>query len=318
MTSITKASLHPWPTAALASLLIAALPAFADTALGTVVTPVAQSAPPIDELMLSRAVYVGLMLLAMGTAWFLLLIPVAVPFAKTLRRALAVFAIGGLLAGSLNLEQLNAVAMAGFATLLLGSWRGHRGLLLVGAVVLAISRALIGHPASLEPAALLMPLMVVHVSCAAFWVGSLWPLHRVLGKETPAAAAPVVARFSSLAMAAVGALAAVGIITALIHLKAPDALLKTWFGQLVIMKSTWFTVLMGIATYHKLRLSPRLAAGDSRAARHMRLGIRAEAVIMLLVILLSALLASTPPGAPPPTSANDSAPAGATVSAVRP
>lgn len=288
---------------ALASLMMTALPALADTTLGGSVPPIVEVAPPVDGLILSRAAYVGLMLLAMGTAWFMLLIPVTAQLTMTLRRALAIFAVSGLLAGGFNQQQLNTVAVAGFFVLLMGSWRDHRGLLLGGVLVLAISRALIGHPASRDPGFLLMPLIALHVSCAAYWLGSLWPLHRLLSKETPAAAAPAVIRFSRLALAAVGTLAIVGIITALLHLGTPDALLKTWYGQLLIMKLTWFTVLMGIAAYHKLRLSPRLVAGDPRAARHMRWGIRAEAVIMLVVVLLSALLASTPPEAPPRKSA---------------
>lgn len=283
----------------LASLMMAALPALADTTLGGSVSPLAEVAPPVDGLVLSRAAYVGLMLLAMGTAWFMLLVPVTAQLTATLRRAVAIFAVSGLLAGGFNPQQLNTVAVAGFFVLLMGSWRDHRGLLLGGVLVLAISRALIGHPASRDPGFLLMPLMVLHVSCAAYWLGSLWPLHRLLGTETPAAAAPAVIRFSGLALVAVGSLAIVGVITALLNLGTPDALLKTWYGQLLIMKFTWFTVLMGIAAYHKLRFSPRLVAGDPRAARQMRWGIRAEAVIMLIVVLLSALLASTPPEAPP-------------------
>jgi len=206
------------------------------------------------------------------------------------------------------------VAAVGFVALLIGAWRSHRGVLLGGALALAVSRALMGHPANLDPGALLMPLMILHVSCAAYWVGSLWPLHRLLGTETPSAAAPAVARFSGLALVAVGTLAVVGIVTAAIHLRAPEALLKTWYGQLVIMKTTWFTVLMGIAAYHKRRLTPRLAAGDASAARQLRWGIRVEAVIMLIVILLSALLASTPPGAPPPRSGSDAGLAGVAAS----
>jgi putative copper export protein len=266
---------------------------------------VTATAPPVDGLILSRAAYIALLLLAMGKAWFLLLIPVPARMSVTLRQALAVFAIGGLLAGGFNLSQLNFVAVVGFAALLLGCWQGHRGLLLGGALVLAISRALMGHPANLEPGVLLMPLMVLHVSCAAYWVGALWPLHRLLGMETPAIAAPAVIRFSKLALGVVGTLAVVGIISALLYLQAPDALLKTWYGQLLIMKLTWFTGLMGIAAYHKLRLTPRLVAGDATAARHMRWGIRVEAAIMLLVILLSALLASTPPDALPRKSAGN-------------
>lgn len=299
MNTMYQASLRSWLAVALTCFALAAVPVLAAA------PSVAATAPPVDGLILSRAAYIALLLLAMGTAWFLLLIPVPAPMAVTLRRALAVLAVGGLLAGGLSLSQLNAVAVAGFAALLMGSWRGHRSLLLIGVLALAISRALMGHAANLEPGVLLMPLMVLHVSCAAYWLGSLWPLHRLLGSETPAMSAPAVARFSGLALAAVGTLAAVGIATALIHLEAPAALLKTWYGQLLIMKLSWFTALMGIAAYHKLRLTPRLAAGDATAARHMRWGIRVEAAIMLLVILLSALLASTPPDAPPRKSASN-------------
>jgi putative copper export protein len=310
MISSHRSPLWPRLATAVACGALFAVPAFA------AVPPVAAAAPPVDALILSRAAYVGLLLLTVGSAWFLLLIPMPAPLAVTVRRGLALFAAGGLLAGAFNLSQLNAAAVAGFVALLIGSWRGQRGLLLGGALALAISRALIGHPANLEPGVLLMPLMVLHVTCAAYWAGSLWPLHRLLDRETTASAAPAVARFSRLALAAVGALAAAGIITALIHLEAPAALLQTWYGQLLIMKFTWFTVLMGIAAYHKLRLTPRLAAGDPSAARHMRWGIRIEAVIMLLVILLSALLASTPPQAPPRQSAGNEtvsrAPAGDT------
>jgi xanthosine utilization system XapX-like protein len=278
-------------------MVMAAMPALADSVPGAV-------APPLDARVFGRAAYVALLLLAMGTAWFLLLVPVSASLVGSLRRALALFAAGGLLAGMLNSPPPNAVAVVGFVALLIGSWRGYRGVLLGGALALAVSRALIGHPASLDPGVLLVPLMILHVSCAAYWVGSLWPLHRLLGSETPVVAAPAVARFSRIALAAVGALALVGIITAAIHLKSPQALSQTWYGQLVIMKLTWFTVLMGIAAYHKRRLTPRLAMGDAGAATRMRWGIRVEAVILVIVILLSTLLAITPPGALPRKSAS--------------
>jgi len=273
----------------------------APTVVGAPTAPtIGGVAPPVDAVILGRAAYVGLMLLAMGVAWFLLLIQVPVAITVFLRRLLAASAVGGLVVGGFNVQQLNLLAVTGFGLVLAVSWRGHRALLLGGALALAASRALIGHPASLEPAIVLMPLMILHVSCAAYWLGSLWPLHRVLGCETPSVAAAVVNRFSRVAVAAVGTLALVGVVTALIHLAWPIALLKTWYGQLLIMKLTWFTVLMAVAAWHKLKLSPRLDAGDAGAARHMRWGIRLEAAIMLLVVLLSALLASTPPAALPP------------------
>ena len=138
MNSMYQSFLRSWRVAALTCVALAAVPVLAAA------PSVAAAAPPVDGLILSWAAYVALLLLAMGTAWFLLLIPVPAPMAVTLRRALAALAVSGLLAGGLNQSQLNAVAVAGFAALLMGSWRGHRSLLLVGALALAMSRALIG------------------------------------------------------------------------------------------------------------------------------------------------------------------------------
>jgi uncharacterized membrane protein len=277
----------------------------------------AMATAPVDSLALGRAAYMALLLVSAGTAWFIVLIRLPSPLDVALRRLLASASLVGMIAGALylwltaryegpipvsptGLAPSLGVAAVGFACLLAAASRPGQGWLLGGALLLAVSRVLTGHLASREPGIVLMPLMFLHVSCAAYWVGSLWPLYRLIGRESPRVAAAVVERFSNIALAAVAVLAVAGVITTFVHLRTPSALLATWYGQLLLMKTTWFTVLMSIAAYHKLRLTPRLAAGDGAAARRMRWGIRAEAAVMVLVILISTLVAATPPEAPPP------------------
>ncbi|MCK6371758.1 MAG: CopD family protein [Gammaproteobacteria bacterium] len=275
--------------------------------------------PPVDRLALGRAAYLAFLLVSAGTAWFIVLIPVPSPLEVALRRLLASASLVGIITGSLYLwltagydgpvlvspaalGPTLGVAAVGFACLLTAASRAGRSWLLGGAVLLAGSRVLTGHPVSREPSILLMPLMFLHASCAAYWIGSLWPLYRLLGRESPQVAATVVERFSTIALAAVATLVVAGVTTTFVHLRTPSALMATWYGQLLLMKATWFTVLMSIAAYHKLRLTPRLAAGDGAAARRMRWGIGAEAAVMFLVILISTLVAATAPEALPPAS----------------
>ncbi|MCC5793390.1 MAG: copper resistance protein CopC/CopD [Chromatiales bacterium] len=278
-------------------------------------------------LVNARALYMALLLLSAGGALFLLMIDVPAGQREPLRRWVAGCVLGGLIAGLAYLQFSGAVLLGGdrgwfdpaglrIATgsslgtsvflasagwlMLLAGLRWPQALLLgAGVLLLVVSRALTGHPASRDPSWLLMPLMVLHVSCAAWWAGGLWPLHRLLGSLAPEQAAPRVRHFSVLAMAAVAVLVFAGLLMALVHLSVPGALLGTGYGRLLIAKVMLLALLLAVAAWHKLALTPRLFAGDAAAARRMRLGIRVEAVLLAALILTSVTLAGTMPEAPP-------------------
>ena len=272
------------------------------------------------EIAASRALYSISMLLATGIALFLLGVPAAAGIGNSLQRVLRICAGCAVVAGIAYL-QIRGIAATGTSHLLdvAAFWRAAdsalgssvalatAGLLLLlirpfgkpalalGVALLLLSRVLTGHSVTLGPVWLLVPLMLLHVAGAAFWYGSLGPLFVALRRLPPADAAAVVREFSELALLAVGSLAFAGAVMALVHLSAPSALLATWYGQLLIMKLTWFTVLLGFAAWHKLRLSRHIEAGDHKATRRLRYSIVAEAVVMSLVVLISSNLASTDP-----------------------
>lgn len=276
-------------------------------------------------LIAARAFYMLSLLLCAGGALFILATPSAAAVHAPLQRHVRRMSVLGVVAGIVYLAvtsaDLNGVTLpvlgaalqtaiaselgASIATALFGlalifSGQGHRPALVWGGLILVVSsRALTGHPVERDPAWLLMPAMAIHIACAAFWYGSLWPLFRSLRSLPHNDAAAVLREFSGAAMLAVAVLALVGLLTALVHLAAPSAVLNTWYGQLLIMKSTWFSVLLALAAWHKLRLSPRVEAGDARALRVLRASIVVEAIIMTLVILISVNLASTEPETPP-------------------
>ncbi len=275
------------------------------------------------ERLVARALYIGTLLLAAGTALFLLLLPqpaLQPLLSGLLTRCVLVALLAGLLylqltgadmRGSLTLPDVAALAVAldsslgrslavagGGLLLLLLSGGARRPLLLAGVLLLAISRSITGHPASREPGWLLAPAMALHLLAAAFWYGSLLPLYLASRRLPPGNLAGLLQRFSATAMATVACLAFFGVLMALVHLASPAALLATWYGQLLIMKLSWFAVLLMLAAWHKFSLTPRIAAADSTGIRRLRTGLVIEAVAMSLVVVLSANLASTSPEMP--------------------
>src|SRR5690606_21042846 len=91
-----------------------------------------------------------------------------------------------------------------------------RPLAWLGAAAALASFALSGHVVTAGPRWITAPVLIAHTAAAAFWVGALLPLHRVvsgLGRE----AAPIVRRFSRSAVGAVALLVAAGLIIAVLQ-----------------------------------------------------------------------------------------------------
>lgn len=184
------------------------------------------------------------------------------------------------------------VSVVGFMMLSM-SGRDERILAGIGAVALVAGRVLTGHPVSQEPMLLLVPAMAVHVAAAAFWFASLWVLLRFFRKGPLAEAPQILAAFARRALWSVGALLAVGLVMAAIHLKSFSALLQSEYGQTLLWKLGGVAGLVVLAAINKLWLTPDLLARFD--ARRLKASIRIEALLMIFVIAVSTLLAATPP-----------------------
>lgn len=182
-----------------------------------------------------------------------------------------------------------AAAIAGLLLILVSLRRNLRAGLLIGAILAAGSVALTGHTATASPRWLMAPLLALHATLAAFWLGSLAPLLDALErkKETKQA----VARFSRLAVGAVPLLVFLGVILARVQLDAWEALTETRYGLLVLAKATLVTLMLGLAAVNKWGLTPRLPRSSDRLA----MVIRAELALGLAVLALTAALSQTPP-----------------------
>ena len=157
-----------------------------------------------------------------------------------------------------------------------------------GAVMAATSFAWTGHANALKPNVLPVLLLSVHLLGAAFWLGALAPLLIVARDTDLRRIAGAAARFGAAAVFVVAALVAAG--AALLGMLLGDyaALWNSAYGRCVIVKLALVACMLCIGSFNKLRLTPRLLAGDPSAARSLRASIRVELLLGALILTVTA------------------------------
>ena len=158
----------------------------------------------------------------------------------------------------------------------------------LGAATAATSFAWTGHARSLDPDVLPILLVSVHLVAAAGWLGALAPLLIVARDGDLPRIGATAARFGAAAVYAVAALVAAG--AALLWMLLGDftALWSSAYGRYVMLKLALVACLLCAAAFNKLRLTPRLLAGDPDSARSLRASIRLEMVLAGLILAVTA------------------------------
>jgi putative copper export protein len=170
---------------------------------------------------------------------------------------------------------------------------------LLGAAMAATSFAWAGHAHSLHPNLLPMLLIGVHLLAVAFWLGALAPLGIVARHGDVPRMAACAARFGSSAVFVVGGLMAAGLALLWMLLGDFNELWRSEYGRFVMLKLAFVAGLLGLAAFNKLRLTPRLQDGDSRALRSLRMSIGLESLLCVLILAVTAAFTTlTGPAAP--------------------
>jgi len=195
-----------------------------------------------------------------------------------------------------SLRAIGLVAIALFAKA-----RGWLFALAVGAAIAAaMSFALTGHSVGVPPGKSAQLAVALHLVALAYWVGALIPLFQMARGEDLARLARVAARFGNIALVAVGVLIAAGLWLIWALLDLPEGLIGSTYGRLLLLKLALVSLLLALAAYNKLRLTPRLQAGDRAAALGLRRSIAAEIALVILIANATAMLTTLtgPPNVP--------------------
>jgi copper transport protein len=215
-------------------------------------------------------------------------------------------AVGKLLGSSLGHQLLDrvvplaAVAVVLVVVALMSALRGRKAVMAV--VALGGAAAMWGDIESSHAAATRswrlarMGVQFVHVAAVGVWIGGLIALLFALRAVSGAQRERMARRYSALALACVGIIAASGVQRAFDEVGSLHALFNRWFGRDVLIKAGLLVVLIGLGALNRYRSVPR--AGDQ--PQHLSAVGRIELVIVAGVLAVSAILQGL---APPASSA---------------
>ncbi|PSJ60834.1 CopD family protein [Pseudaminobacter soli (ex Li et al. 2025)] len=188
---------------------------------------------------------------------------------------------------------IGAIILSGLA-LLARSEAISRWLALAGLLAGALALSLSGHASAAEPQWLTRPSVFLHASTIAIWTGALLPLGLSL-RAGDAGSVTALRRFSACIPFAVVVLLVAGTALAVIQVQAPQALLDTAYGSVLLVKLALLVLLFGLAAINRWRLTRPSEAGDAQAVRDLVRSIAAETAIVLMVFAIAAYWRFTPP-----------------------
>jgi copper transport protein len=188
-------------------------------------------------------------------------------------------------------------------------WPGQAALVATGLALLTSS--LNSHSAALLSGAYLgVAVDWLHFTAVAAWIGGLASLVYVLPGVVKASQgagdqvrAKAVARFSQMALVAVGAIILTGTFQAWLEVGSWEGFVQTAYGLSLTVKIGLLAVILVLAAFNLLVVRPGLAktpgasslAASSVLVRRFGLAARAEVALAVVVLLVAAVLTGLPP-----------------------
>ncbi len=206
-------------------------------------------------------------------------------------------AVAGMMDGSLlrlaweaGAGRENLIRAGGLLLATAGLWSGRAAWpASFGAALAATSFAWTGHARLLTPAAAPF-LLGVHLIGAAFWLGALTCLLVVAHDGDTSRLAHATARFGASATYVVALMTAAALSLLSMLLGGVAQLWSSDYGRIALVKVGFVAALLGLAAYNKLRLTPRLLAGDAVAASSLHVSVRLELLLGVLIVTVTAAL----------------------------
>ncbi len=192
-----------------------------------------------------------------------------------------------------------ALALAVMLTIFITRGRSAFGAVVALSAGLLVSQAWVGHVASLAaPARWGVTLAyAVHVLGAGAWFGGLLALAiamkgaRAVTAPARKAAEALLVRFSSVGLAAVGAIAVGGTVNVLAHgASTREMLLTSGWGRALAVKMALVVGMLLLASANRFILMPRLSRGEASALPTLGRSVLIEQVLGLAVLASTAAL----------------------------
>ena len=164
-------------------------------------------------------------------------------------------------------------------------------------VLVILSMTLVGHATS--RGMLTGMLLALHLAGIGFWLAGLLPMRRMCSDPMEggdaAHLASLAEEFGRLALVLVAMLVVAGLCYAALLLGSVAALFTSAYGQVLLIKITLVSAILGLAAVNKFRLVPALREGAALAASKLRRSIEMEMGLAALVFLATSFLTTSLP-----------------------
>lgn len=185
--------------------------------------------------------------------------------------------------------------LAGAATSIGGVWSGSRIIAGLGAAALSFGFGLTGHAQALTDPGLAPVVIALHVLIAGFWVAA--PITLYPGSALDSARlASRLHRFSTIAVAAIPILIALGIWLAWMLTEGGETLLVTTYGLLLLAKLAIGVIAIGVGALNRQVITAKVEADPATGQAWLRVALLCEATLFAAALI--AISAATTIGAP--------------------
>jgi len=161
---------------------------------------------------------------------------------------------------------------------------------ILGAGIAATSFAWMGHVHALRPDWLPIVLIGAHLLGIAFWIGALPPLLMLTRDPDRAGMAASVRQFGRLAVIVVAVVVAAGVVLLWMLTGNLTELWASAYGRALSVKIGLVALLLAVAAFNKLILTPRLSVDDPQAVSAFRRTLVIEMIAAAAILLGTATL----------------------------
>ena len=190
----------------------------------------------------------------------------------------------------------NLYLIVGFSFLSLSNYFPplvFRAFNILGAILIIISFIVVGH--SLSQGIFSQFLVLIHIICISFWLGSFLPLRYMCTIKNFKNLYFIADDFGRYAVAYIGILILTGLIFSYILLGGILPLITSTYGNVLLIKLFIVSMILIIGAINKLRIVPEMKKDLSTGQIKLKNSINIEIILSVLVLFTTSILTTSLP-----------------------
>ncbi len=160
-----------------------------------------------------------------------------------------------------------------------------------GIFFLIISFVVVGH--SLSSGIYSQLLIIVHVICISYWVGSFLPLRHMCTINNCKNLHAIAHNFGVYAIIYISLLVITGLTFSYILLGGISPLITSYYGNVLSIKILLVSIILIIGALNKFKVVPNIKTNQRNGQKKLKISIEIEMLITFLILLLTSILTTS-------------------------